>query len=339
MSLLGTVWSIFVGALHLFGLFSDSGSSHHAAPVVHQRGLFEVLISWMFRAFIAFAVMVVLGVIAWSLFKRWLFRTVTREIRGEFQPLVTRIREWLISQNVREEQPISRANSTTDYHTTETGCPICLIDPAEIPIQTNCGHVFCGQCITTYWQQGTWGTTGVKCPVCRQTVNLLMRDMRPGVSMPDDPDQVVAIEREIRKYNQRFSGEPRPLFDRIRDIPSILQHFSRNVSLGDAIGLLFRGRMLLYVVGVLAYFLMPFDLLPESFLGLFGLVDDLGGFMFLAAQVAAIWRTAVVNNQHGNGARGLNAAAGDGLLAAITNLAGNWAGAQQQQQQRQQRAR
>lgn len=314
MNPLGIIRSLFVGILQLFGLFNSS--SHQNAPP--QRGLLEILISWIFRGFIAFAVVVVLGVIAWTLLKRWLFRAVTGQIRQEFQPLVNRIREWLVQQHVREETPASPAQ---DFHTTETGCPICLIDPAEIPIQTNCGHVFCGYCITTYWQQGTWGSTGVKCPVCRQTVNLLMRDMRPGTVVPEDPERAVEIEREIRKYNQRFSGEPRPLLDRVRDIPSLLQHFSRNVSLGDAIGLLFRGRMIFYVVGVLAYFLMPFDLLPESFFGLFGLFDDLAAFAVLAAQVAAVWRTVIVRNEQGAGPRNLNAAAGGNILDGIANFA------------------
>ena len=67
-------------------------------------------------------------------------------------------------------------------------CPICLNDPSVLSVETNCGHLFCGslrlsfpgrkifeliclgKCIITFWKyQSNW-MSGMKCPVCRQSV-------------------------------------------------------------------------------------------------------------------------------------------------------------------------
>eukprot|EP00953_Heterococcus_sp_UTEX-ZZ885_P028433 15172-Heterococcus_DN1.PRE.1 len=35
---------------------------------------------------------------------------------------------------------------------TNEDCPVCLGD-LQLPIETNCGHLFCGSCIHNYWEQ------------------------------------------------------------------------------------------------------------------------------------------------------------------------------------------
>lgn len=124
-----------------------------------------------------------------------------------------------------------------------------------------------------------------------------MRDMRPGVVIPEDADRAADIEQDIRRYNQRFSGEPRSLVEKIRDLPSILDHFWQNFTVVNGLGMLFHGRMFLYVIMFVAYFLMPFDLLPESLLGIFGLVDDAAALGLLVTQLAGLWRTMIVRDQ------------------------------------------
>ncbi|OQV13461.1 putative E3 ubiquitin-protein ligase RNF170 [Hypsibius exemplaris] len=267
-------------------------------PPPPQRGFIESLISWLGRGFIVLVVLIVLAVIAWSLFKHYVLSSIARTIRPEYRDLINVVRQLLTSQHIRDQPPVTTSNgngSGNNFRSTETGCPVCLLDPAELPVQTNCGHLFCGNCIIAYWKQGTWGTSGVKCPVCRQRVTLLMRDMRPGSAIPEDLDRVAAVETEIRAYNRRFSGEPRSLWEKIRDLPGILTHFGRNVTITDGLGLLFHGRMAFYAIAFVVYFLMPFDLLPEAFMGVFGLMDDLAAFGILAAQVAGVWRAVVAN--------------------------------------------
>jgi RING finger protein 170 len=132
-----------------------------------------------------------------------------------------------------------------------------------------------------------------------------MRDMRPGAVVPEDPDRALVVETEIRKYNRRFSGEPRSFLEKMYDLPGLLRHFWRNFTVTEGLGLLFHGRIIIMISAFILYFLMPFDLLPESLLGVFGLVDDLAAFGILAAQVAAMWRAFIVRedaaparNQH-----------------------------------------
>lgn len=52
------------------------------------------------------------------------------------------------------------------------GCPICLSN-LSFPIDTNCGHTFCAECILSYWQHDQWPRPA-RCAVCRsQASNFL----------------------------------------------------------------------------------------------------------------------------------------------------------------------
>uniref|UniRef100_A0A8C7NRL7 RING-type domain-containing protein n=1 Tax=Oncorhynchus mykiss TaxID=8022 RepID=A0A8C7NRL7_ONCMY len=46
-------------------------------------------------------------------------------------------------------------------------------DPeAALPVETNCGHLFCGSCIVAFGRSGTW-LGAINCPICRQMATLL----------------------------------------------------------------------------------------------------------------------------------------------------------------------
>ena len=49
-------------------------------------------------------------------------------------------------------------------------CPICLTDSSVFSVETNCGHLFCGKCIITFWKYRVNWMNGMTCPVCRQVV-------------------------------------------------------------------------------------------------------------------------------------------------------------------------
>jgi len=90
-------------------------------------------------------------------------------------------------------------------------CPVCLNEPIY-PVETNCGHLFCGQCIVVYWRHGTW-IGPVPCPVCRQQVSLILQCFRTNQNNLSEQEQM-EIQRmlhDINDYNRRFSGEPRPV--------------------------------------------------------------------------------------------------------------------------------
>ncbi|EMP36490.1 hypothetical protein UY3_06325 [Chelonia mydas] len=65
--------------------------------------------------------------------------------------------------------------------------------------------LFVGSCLITYWKHGSW-LGAINCPLCRQKVILLYN--ASGENQQDNPSK--RIVRDIRDYNKRFSGQPRP---------------------------------------------------------------------------------------------------------------------------------
>ncbi|XP_071666278.1 uncharacterized protein [Patagioenas fasciata] len=98
-------------------------------------------------------------------------------------------------------------------------CPICL-QAATFPVETNCGHLFCGPCLITYWKHSPC-LAAVTCPLCRQKVVLL--DNISCEKQQDKPSK--QIVHDIRDYNKRFSGQPRHnprRWERVNPGPSLL---------------------------------------------------------------------------------------------------------------------
>lgn len=169
-------------------------------------------------------------------------------------------------------------------------CPICL-GTAEYAVQTNCGHLFCGLCLITYWHHGRW-LGAVSCPVCRQTVTLLLINFTHE-EHNDSSEEKRSIVDSIYQYNRRFSGEPREWMDYIRDLPTLLRHaISEFFSVGGLL-LMFRLRIVVIFVFALLYFISPLDIIPEAIFGIFGFLDDLFIILLLAIYVSLIYRNVV----------------------------------------------
>ncbi|XP_071117218.1 E3 ubiquitin-protein ligase RNF170-like [Haliotis cracherodii] len=169
-------------------------------------------------------------------------------------------------------------------------CPICLAD-AAFAIETNCGHVFCGHCVITYWQHGQW-LGAVRCPVCRQQITLLLRNFTEGENIEDSAERRVILD-QISNYNRRFSGEPRPITDYIRDLPVLLRHaYTEFFSVGGLIWM-FRLRVIVCFFAALLYFISPLDIIPEAVFGLLGFLDDLFIILLLAIYITIIYRQVV----------------------------------------------
>lgn len=97
--------------------------------------------------------------------------------------------------------------------------------------------------------------------------------------------------RFVRDYNERFSGAPRSLMSRLRDVPMLLRWLWGDIR---ARRLLFASvfvlRIVLLVLGGLVYLLLPVDLLPEAVFGLFGLMDDVLIWGLIALQLSEWYR-------------------------------------------------
>ncbi|XP_033636486.1 E3 ubiquitin-protein ligase RNF170-like [Asterias rubens] len=164
-------------------------------------------------------------------------------------------------------------------------CPVCLAELAYAT-ETNCGHVFCGNCLITYWRHGNW-LGSIRCPVCRQQVTLLLPCFREVDQTTDDAQQVI---NEINEYNRRFSGEPRPLMDYVRDLPTLFRHAMREFFTLSGLVWMFRLRIIICFFAALLYFISPLDIIPEAVFGILGFLDDLFILLLLAIYVTIIYR-------------------------------------------------
>ena len=178
----------------------------------------------------------------------------------------------------------------------DVSCPICLAQPVSFPIETNCGHVFCGRCFSTFCSYDSNNLHPARCPVCRQRVTLLL----PGFHLDDarslsDEDRRAVLD-PLRHYNRRFSGEPRTWLELVMDIPTLMRHLINALFSESGLHLMLRIRIIIIMLFAAAYLLSPIDLLPESLLGAFGLLDDLFIFFVLAVYVTMIYRSFVAAN-------------------------------------------
>ncbi|XP_069498174.1 E3 ubiquitin-protein ligase RNF170-like [Ambystoma mexicanum] len=152
------------------------------------------------------------------------------------------------------------------YHS-DLSCPICL-QTAALPVETNCGHLFCGSCLMAYWKHGSW-LGAVSCPLCRQKVS----GLRTLFCEHQQDKQSRGIVDSILDYNRRFSGQPRPFTDYLYDLPLLLHLAFRAIFTMGALVWIFCLRILLCAFG--AIMRLPFDVVSEPLCGVLGMVDDL----------------------------------------------------------------
>ncbi|KAM6343688.1 LOW QUALITY PROTEIN: E3 ubiquitin-protein ligase RNF170-like [Alca torda] len=130
-------------------------------------------------------------------------------------------------------------------------CPICL-QTATFPVETNCGHLFCGSCLITYWKHSPW-LAAITCPLCRQKVVVL--DNISCEKQEDQPSK--QIVHDIRDYNT-FSGQPRPFADYLYDMPLFLTFALRGIFTCGLVWIFFL-RVAVCSFGTIICLSSPFD--------------------------------------------------------------------------------
>lgn len=75
----------------------------------------------------------------------------------------------VIGEPNQTEAPVRQQNEAEDPRLSHLKCVICLDSPTDLTA-TNCGHLFCHECITAALRV-TSATSGV-CPVCRRKTTL-----------------------------------------------------------------------------------------------------------------------------------------------------------------------
>ncbi|KAG5272166.1 hypothetical protein AALO_G00162380 [Alosa alosa] len=221
-----------------------------------------------------------------------------QRIHPENQEHVRAVRQQL--QTDQETPPEPRHQFYTDM-----SCPVCL-QQASLPVETNCGHLFCGSCVIAYWRYGTW-LGPISCPICRQTVTLIFplfhgTEQAAPSDLPDDGQpEANLILQDLTDYNRRFSGQPRSLMDRLRDVPTLLRHAFREMFSVGGLFWMFRLRILLCLVGALTYLASPLDFIPEALFGLLGFMDDFFVILLLFIYISIMYREVVTQRLGGGG--------------------------------------
>lgn len=184
-------------------------------------------------------------------------------------------------------------------------CSICLGE-ASYAIETNCGHIFCGQCLITYYD--TIRSSSVStvihpfdtptCPYCRQRMTVLLLYFSENERNTADLEEIErrnVLIGSVRDYNRRFSGEPRSLVEHLRDLPVLLRHLGAFIWSGEGISWLFRLRI--FILGAMAviYLLSPFDIVPEAVFGVIGILDDIIILALFLLYAGILYRNFVVD--------------------------------------------
>ena len=81
--------------------------------------------------------------------------------------------------------------------------------------------------------------------------------------------------------------------DYIRDLPALLRHLWREFFSVGGLVMMFRFRIVLCLVAVLAYLLSPLDILPEALFGVIGFLDDIFILLLVLIYVTIIYRQVV----------------------------------------------
>jgi len=244
-----------------------------------------------------------LGLFIFSYFYFFVFNQLALPVVDGADPAVDA--QNLTPDQLREQFLADRRTNMRPHYT-DRQCPICLAD-ARLAVETNCGHLFCGGCISTYWTtQHTTRLSPMLCPCCRQSVSVLFpqftndeisgivhREGTPNGDGDDDgadgatPETVTEL---INTYNRRFSGLPRPWMDYVYDLPVLLRHLSSELFTFGGLAFVFRLRVFFLVLCTLLYVLMPFDIIPEGIVGIFGILDDALFVFILVIYLSILYR-------------------------------------------------
>ncbi|KAM5148493.1 E3 ubiquitin-protein ligase RNF170-like [Mantella aurantiaca] len=150
----------------------------------------------------------------------------------------------------------------------DLNCPVCL-QTATSPVETNCGHLFCGSCLIEYWKHDPW-MGAISCPLCRQKVHYLC-----NICDVQQDKITRAMLQDIRHYNNRFSGRPRPLADYLYDLPLLLNLALRRVFTMGGLVMIFCLRLVVCSFGAMTFLSSPFTVVPDPLCGILSTIDDL----------------------------------------------------------------
>jgi RING finger protein 170 len=164
-------------------------------------------------------------------------------------------------------------------------CSVCLEEPPRAPVETNCAHVFCAECLDGYWQH-SFRPQPCRCPVCRRDVTLVQ--LASAAAGPSTPES----EEFVRTYNRVVGSRPTGVMatatSAVQDAPWLLRRLFTDHTLFATLGSLWCVAFMLPPLLAVTYALVPVDLVPDpTFLGV---ADDIIAIVVALVFVAEIYR-------------------------------------------------
>ncbi|XP_046454876.1 E3 ubiquitin-protein ligase RNF170-like [Daphnia pulex] len=205
---------------------------------------------------------------------------------------------YTIRSKRREQTEI---NQPRRRYSQQNECPVCRND-IKYEVETNCGHIFCCRCWLAYMAHMARGSFvgAVLCPVCRQQVTSLFQAFSKNklnpVSASDEEPDLANFIREINSYNRRYSGEPKPFWENIRELPILFRRILSQVFSEGGFFYLYRLRAILSAIRCVMTLLSLLDIIPVAAFGLIGLVNDLLALLM----VAVMFNTNVIRTNIAN---------------------------------------
>ncbi|WMV54422.1 hypothetical protein MTR67_047807 [Solanum verrucosum] len=173
---------------------------------------------------------------------------------------------------------------------------------------------FFSSCILQVWDHGS-ALQACKCPLCRRPITLLVPS-ESASRLHQDPE-VPEVLRRVEQYNRHFGQHANGLlqveveilgvlswklvFGRMQDLPFLLRRLLRDMTDPQrSLPFVMRARIYLAVFISGIYVLSPVDLIPEGFLGIIGLLDDLIIMFICFLHVAALYRSVLLFRHGGS---------------------------------------
>lgn len=162
------------------------------------------------------------------------------------------LRTFLKSLVRFETENVETAQTRTiDESESEEPCPICY-ELILYPVRTNCGHVFCGECMLVLLK--SYQLKNIICPMCRLKVRMIqpafLQEHSDSKFKASSVLQVAELIAEVDDYNVWFSDSKRSFLGIIKTFPLFVRRLKILLYNLDILDLMLYNRMM-YVKGFL----------------------------------------------------------------------------------------
>jgi len=163
-------------------------------------------------------------------------------------------------------------------------CAICYCD-IDKEVKSNCGHVFCGDCLIRFWHSKK--QQKISCPLCRCDVNVLIPSF--ALQQPDQSEDHEEMLTNINKYNIACSNCPTTILELVLGSPTSMKMFIESLPARKSFIKAFKYFVaFLYTLGMLVYFISPEDQTSEHDV-LFGWIDESASLIYLVLYIILLF--------------------------------------------------